>query len=76
MTLQQRFGDSAMFLKVYESRDVYFPADNVIVRVTRFPNGEYGVTGENDEGVYKGIGSTPMEAIADYRATVQDETQG
>ncbi len=60
-----------MFLAVYESRDVHFPEGNV--SVTRFPNGGYGCTGENDEGVYKGFGDTPLEAIADYHAVVADE---
>jgi hypothetical protein len=62
-----------MFLKVYESRDVYFPADDVTVTITKFPNGEYGITGENDEGVYKGFGPTPMHAVADYKAVIDDE---
>ncbi len=60
-----------MFLAVYESRKVSFPEGDVWV--TRFPTNEYAVTGDDDEGVYKGFGDTPLAAIADYHATVQDE---
>ena len=55
-----------MFLAVYESRTVHFPEGDVTV--TRFPTDEYAATGENDEGVYKGFGDTPLAAIADYHA--------
>ena len=60
-----------MFLKTYESRTIHF-ADGDIT-VTLFPTGEYAVTGENDEGVYKGFGNTVLAAIADYNATKEDE---
>lgn len=53
-----------MFLAVYESRRVWFPEG--AVTVTRFPTNEYGVTGEDDEGEYRGFGDTPLAAIADY----------
>ena len=59
-----------MFLAVYESRKVSFPEGDIWV--TRTPI-DYRVTGENDEGVYKGCGLTPLEAIADYHAVVADE---
>ncbi len=59
-----------MFLTMYESRTVHFPEGDV--SVSRLPDGYYA-TGENDEGVYKGFGDTPLAAIADYHATVQDE---
>ncbi len=52
------------FLKTYESRKVTFPEGDVWV--TLFPTGEYAVTGDDDEGVYKGFGDTVMAAIADY----------
>ncbi len=53
-----------MFLAVYETRRVSF--DDGVVYVTRFPTNEYGVTGDNDEGIYRGFGDTPMAAIANY----------
>ncbi len=62
-----------MFLKTYEHRDIYFPASGETLSVTLFPTGEYAVTGENDEGVYKGFGDTVLAAIADYVATREDE---
>jgi hypothetical protein len=62
-----------MFLAVYESQEVYFPESGETITVTRTPI-DYRVTGENDEGVYKGCGSTPLEAIADYRAVISDES--
>ncbi len=61
-----------MFLAIYESREVYFPESGETITVTRTPI-DYRVTGENDEGVYKGIGLTPLEAIDDYRAVLADE---
>ncbi len=53
-----------MFLTVYETRRVYF-TDGALY-VTRFPTDEYGVTGEDDDGRYRGFGDTPLAAIADY----------
>ncbi len=62
-----------MFLKPYESTDIYFPENGETLSVTLFPTGEYAVTGENDEGVYKGFGDSVLSAIADYVATREDE---
>ncbi len=59
-----------MFLAVYESRKVSFPEGDVWVY--RSPI-DYRVTGDNDEGIYKGFGDTPLAAIADYHAVVADE---
>ncbi len=53
-----------MFLAVYETRRVYFTDDALYV--TRFSTDKYGVTGEDDEGRYRGFGNTPLAAIADY----------
>jgi hypothetical protein len=64
-------GGYLMFLKVYESRKCSFPEGDVWV--TRFPDDLYAVTGDNDEGVYKGFGDTPLAAIADYHAVVESE---
>ena len=52
-----------MFLAVYETRRV--PFNDGAVYVARLPDGYY-VTGEDDEGVYRGEGDTPLAAIADY----------
>jgi len=52
-----------MFLAVYETRRI--PFNDGAVYVTRTPI-DYRVTGEDDEGVYHGEGSTPLEAIAAY----------
>ncbi len=61
-----------MFLAVYETRCIQF--SDGAVYITRFPTNEYGVTGEDDEGEYRGFGDTPMAAIADYVEAVQDDS--
>jgi len=63
-----------MFLKAYESRTIWFPENGWHVTVTCFPNGEYGATrDEIDEGKYQGYGDTPLAAIADLWAEINDE---
>ncbi len=59
-----------MFLEVYETRRV--PFNDGAVYVTRFPTNEYAVTGEDDDGRYRGFGDTPMAAIADYAREIAE----
>ncbi len=58
-----------MFLAVYETRRVQF--EDGVLFVERTPTG-YRVTGKNDDHRPAGFGDTPMAAIADYNAAVQE----
>ncbi len=57
-----------MFLAVYETRRV--PFNDGAVYVTHYPTGTYVAVDEDSDCI--GFGDTPMAAIADYNAAVQE----